>query len=142
MRFFYFLLFCFSLIICISCGNDDKNESDINTPESEYYVKYHYSCDSGNRYYIKFEAQYLNEIGVIMSRQYGLGATVWGGGSTHYEDEIICGPFKYGDTLKLWIVNAEHVSKCLLEISVSKDNAPFALKETSNGKALSYTINY
>lgn len=136
------LLFC----NCSKETNDElppanetpSNQSEVK--ESEYYVKYVFSCGN-NVYFCMYTAQYINEKGVVCSKKYGANTTA-SHGSRFYSDEITCGPFKFGDRPSLDITNQQSISYRQLEIHVSKDGSPFAIKASSNSSHIDYTIEY
>ena len=131
-RFLICLLVGLNLFAC-SKDSDDENMS------AEYYVKYHFKCSDAKRY-VAFVINYTNENLTTSKRSYGYDNLR--GGSSKYEDEIVCGPFKHGDMIKLSMSDVKYVSSQLLEINVSKDNSPFALKKSSNSSSVFYTIDY
>ena len=139
----YLVLILISLSFFACSEDDNENETKVPESKSEYYVKYHFICgDDIGRRYVKFTINYVNEKLEKASKIYGQNSSVWGGGKSSYEDEIICGPFKYGDNISLSTSNEQSVYSRLLEISVSKDNSPFALKVSKNSQEISYTINF
>ena len=133
-RFLICLLVGLNLLAC-SKDSDDEKVSD------EYYVKYHFVGSNTARHFVSFEITYTNEQLSTSKKVYGANTTAFHG-STRYEDEIICGPFKYNDMVKLSMRNLLSVNSQLLEIYVSKNNSPFALKKSSNSSSVSYSIDY
>lgn len=128
------ILIVFGLMLLLFGCSDDSDH------KSEYYVKYHFLCSDGF-HYIRFTANYTNEKKQTVRVSFGENTSNYNG-SRKYEDEIICGPFKYGDNVSLSLTNQISVTSRLLEISVSKDNSPFALKESKNSSSISYTIDF
>ena len=115
------------------CSNDD----DLQLKKGIYYVKYSFTC--GNSIYLSsFVVKYTDENLQTRSKSYGKNTSA-SKAKKSYTDEIICGPFKYGDHVELRITDAVNVNDRFLEISVSKDNSPFALK-VSGSSYLSYDI--
>ena len=121
------LVFCSLFILTFSCNKEDidNNEVEIN---DIYYVKY---SIKGNGAYGRFsnwsastpEGQYTN---------YGYQVKSWN--QTY-------GPINKGFRCNVQI--GKYISGApTIEIYVSKNNAPFALKATETGKSASYTINF
>ncbi len=129
------ILICiFISLFVFGCSKDDKEDS-------VYYIKYHFVGKSNSHYWVIFDIEYTNEHLQTDKKEYGDRYTVWHGNSS-YEDEIICGPFKYNDNVTLSMSNIRSVSSRLLEIYVSKDNSPFLLKGSSQSASISYTIDF
>lgn len=138
------LYIIFSVFCLFNCS---KPEPQVNN--DEYYVKYVFSCQVvqykkvyTTPYLIKFTNSNLKED----TRSY----------ETVNEEEISCGPFKYGDKLKISLEHYYHdnvggssQAQTLIDIYVSKNNSPFALKKTKSSSSqepyttlLEYIIDY
>ena len=126
------LIFAVSLFGC--------KESDIEKSiNDDYYVKYHYYAD-GVIHSCGFKIKYLNS--VTSNSNPAVNTIVHHPQSEKCENEIICGPFKKNDTVAIEMTNESYVGKRLLEIYVSKDNSPFALRKSTTSNKLEYTIDY
>lgn len=135
------LIFTFSLLGC------DKNdiEEDINNNEKEnvdYYVKYHY-YGNGGLHFCYFNITFLNSVTSNSNSAENTIVYKYPEFQTrHIEDEIICGPFKKNDKVAIKMTNESSVVNRLLEIYISKDNSPFALRKSTTSNKLEYTIDY
>ena len=129
------LMCMISFLSCTKeCFYNDENT------EVDYYVKYHYWAKSGTAQSCNFKITYLNS---VTSNSDGAVHTIYPYNGTNIkEDEIICGPFKKNDTVAIEMTNESYVGKRLLEIYVSKDNSPFALRKSTTSNKLEYTIDY
>ncbi len=126
-------LFLSLVFMSTGCSNDD----DLELKKGIYYVKYSFTC--GNSLHLcSFVIKYTDGNLQTSSKSYGKNPSA-SKAQKSYTDEIICGPFNYGDHVELEITNAVNVYNRSLEISVSKDNSPFALK-VSGSSHLSYDI--
>ena len=135
------LIFTFSLLGCTKSDIENDIEENISNKENidvDYYVKYHYYADGGN-YHCGFNITYLNS---VTSNSNPAVNTITHKASKTVENEIICGPFKKGDKASIEMSNESSVVSRLLEISVSKNNSPFALRKSTNSRKLEYTIDY
>ena len=135
------LILTFSLLGC----TESSIEEDINNENKEdvdYYVKYHY-YGNGGVHICTFNITFLNS---VTSNSNSAENTIIYKypeyQSKHIEDEIICGPFKKGDKASIEMSNESSVVNRLLEIYVSKNNSPFALRKSTNSRKLEYTIDY
>lgn len=114
----------------------------IEKSDVEYYVKYHYYGDGGY-HYCNFSIKYLNSVTSNSNpAENTITYTYPNTKSQHIENEIICGPFKKNDKVSIEMYNESSVSSRLLEIYVSKENSPFALRKNTNSSKLEYTIDY
>ena len=126
------LIFAVSLFGC--------KESDIEKSiNDDYYVKYHYYAD-GVIHSCGFTIKYLNS--VTSNSNPAVNTIVHHPQSEKCENEIICGPFKKGDMAAIEMSDEISVVYRLLEIHVSKNNSPFALRKSTSSKKLEYTIDY
>lgn len=149
-KILFTLLFSIVPLLFVSCTTDDReNEDNIYKIECEkkynleYYVKYKFKCGN-NVHFTQFDIAYINKIDgkcIIEYKKYGMNTSNFHG-SRFYEDEIICGPFNYNDTVSLTITNRHEVYFYNLEIYVSKDSSPFSLKKYENACSIKYIINY
>ena len=129
------------IIPLYSCSENEMEES-INSNNDDYYVKYHYYGDGGI-HFCTFNITYLNSVtsnsnGAINTIVYKYPETQ----SRHIEDEIICGPFKKNDKVAIEMTNESSVINRLLEIHISKNSSPFALRKSTTSNKLEYTIDY
>ena len=131
-----------SIVTIVGCNNDDSEIEPKVEPkvESIYYAKYNISAGN-NTHFCKFALYFTDSYNKISIRNYGENTTN-SHGSKSYSDEIIVGPFKQNDTLKLSINNTVSVYYYNMEIYVSKDNSPFALKAQTNTSSLEYIIDF
>lgn len=124
------------------CTENDMEEK-INNEEKvdidEYYVKYHYYADGGV-HFCGFNITYLNS--VTSNSNPAVNTITHQAKSKTVENEIICGPFKKGDKASIEMSNESSVVNRLLEICVSKNNSPFALRKNTNSSKVEYTIDY
>ena len=125
-------------------NNPKEEEQEKNSPRNnaEYYVKYHYYAN-GYQHYCFFDIIYINKQtsnsdGAVnkISYQYPYSQ------AKVIDKELICGPFEYGDKVSLEMTNESSVVSKLLEIYISKNNSPFALRKSSKGSLVEYTIDY
>lgn len=140
------ILFCVTLCCLFACSKEDENDEVVKNSEpakkNEYYVKYHYQAN-GNQQYCEFDIVYVNKetensnpaVSTI-SFKYPYVK------SSYIDQELICGPFEYGDKASLRMTNEYSVDARLLEIHVSKNNSPFALRKSTTNNTLEYTIDY
>lgn len=133
--FISYIVLMLTILVC-SCSktsDDDDNKVSIKEPEAAvFYVKYSYIC--GNpQHYSSFTINYTNDKLRTSSKIYEID------GRSH-SGEIICGPFKLGDVVELSTSNEVEIYSRLLEISVSKNNSPFALKVSENSNYIKYVI--
>ena len=136
------LIFTFSLLGCTKSDIENDIEENISNKENidvDYYVKYHYYADGGN-HHCGFNITYLNS--VTSNSNPAVNTIAHKAKSKTVENEIICGPFKKGDKASIEMSNESSVVSRLLEISVSKDNSPFALRKSTNSNKLEYTLDY
>ena len=146
------------LALCLfACSKENETDDEINRnteqeipanetqePENkiEYYVKYHFYAN-GYQHYCGFDIVYVNKetpnsnpaVSTI-SYQYPYVQ------SKVIDKELICGPFEYGDKLSIKMIKENSVVTRLLEIYVSKNNSPFALRKSTDSKSLEYMIDY
>ena len=120
------IFICISLMCMVGCSKLSQTD--------EYYVKYvfQYSkedihIDKANVSF-KFTDEHLNS----QTRNY------YGNGT---KEEVICGPFKRGDKIIASCQLSSPITyKYNIEIYISKNNSPFALK--SSGSVINYIIDY
>lgn len=117
------------ILIVLFCGCSNSSEEDI-ALKATYYVKYSFKCGN-SLYYCSFTANYMDEKLQMRSRSYGKYVPA-SEGKKSYSDEIVCGPFKYGDHVVLTITDHMNITNSIVEISVSENNSPFALKASGN----------
>ena len=132
------LILTFSLLGC----TETSIEEDINNDKKEdieYYVKYHYYANGGV-HFCGFNITYLNS--VTSNSNPAVNTITHQAKSKTVENEIICGPFKKGDKASIEMSNESSVVSRLLEISVSKNSSPFALRKSTDSRKLEYTIDY
>lgn len=121
---------CALLLCVIGCSKSAQTSEN----KDEYYVKYVFQYSKENIHSDKataiftFTDEHLNS----QTRNYiGTGA----------KDEIICGPFKRGDRITASCVLTSSITYSYnIEIQVSKNNSPFALK--GSGEIIDYIIDY
>ncbi len=121
--------------------------SKLNT--DEYYVKYVFTCQVvqyGKVYPTSYTVCFTDSNLQEQSRSFKSGK----------EESVICGPFKYGNGVKLSLehfyydnVGGSSSANTFLEVYVSKNNSPFALQKSVNNSSqnpqtttLEYTIDY
>lgn len=139
-----FLLYLICVLPFIGCseGEIDDIEKNEESITSEYYVKYCYGCETLNRKYV-FYVEYTS----VSNNSIIQFVNSYEGWANKFSDEKICGPFKYGDHVSLKM-NYSSMSNTFLEIYISKNNSPFALKKydyisnTSGTGYIDYTIDY
>lgn len=146
------------LAFCLfSCSKENETDEEINkkteqakteqetqvpAEKIEYYVKYHFSANGGSHYcgfdivYVNKETSNSNPAVNTISYQYPYVQ------SKVIDKELICGPFEYGDKASLQMTKESSVVTRLLEIYVSKNNSPFALRKSTNSNLLEYRIDY
>ena len=124
-----------------------KSEQNRNT--DEYYVKYVFGCQIiqyGKTYAPSYSVAFTNSDLKVQTRRYKSAG----------EEEIICGPFKYGDNINVSLahdyydnVGGSSYVQTHIEIHVSKNNSPFALRKTKESTskepyttAIQYSIDY
>lgn len=146
-------LFRFLLLLLIplfSCNKSDSEEIVsfvhdtiyVEKQNSEYYVKYHW-VGNGQYHYCFFTITYLNSVTPNSNSEKNMITYKYPDVSrTIIEDEIICGPFKRNDKVSIQMSGEQSVVSRLLEIYVSKDNSPFALRKSTNDSKLEYIIDY
>lgn len=124
--------------LLINCGKDELEAEPV--VEHTYYAKYKITAGN-NVHFCRFTLYYTDSDGQTSSKKYGENTSNFHG-SKLYSDEIIVGPFKYNDALKLSISNTVSVTYYNLEIYISKDNSPFVLKKQANSSAVEYKIEF
>ncbi|WP_206366749.1 hypothetical protein [Sphingobacterium sp. SGL-16] len=114
-------LICFLSILTSSCTKDNiENESQ--TEVDVYYVKYKIST-SGTRIFSNWSV--TTPTGLFTKKDYN---------TRNWEGTF--GPLKKGFNCVVQIGSGEPT----IQIYISKNNEPFALKSSSTGKSLSYKI--
>lgn len=130
MRFLkIFLLVC--MLFTIGCETYE-DEDIINN--HNYYIKYHYIISSDSKQYCSAVVEYTDSNYEKRKIKYANART--------YEYDVICGPFKYNDTVELNIVDTYNVHSILCEIYVSTNDEPFTLRYYDNSRNNTYTIDY
>ena len=134
-----------SFLAVVGCSK--HNTDEFNT--DEYYVKYVFTCQVvqyGKIYPTPYTVYFTDSNLQEQSRSFKSGE----------EESVICGPFKYGNEVKLSLEHFYHdnvggssSANTFLEIYVSKNNSPFALRKSVNNSSqnpqtttLEYTIDY
>lgn len=138
MKIKHFVLCLLCILAITGCDKSDENIIYFDGHTDTYYIKYTYNVSSGSRHFCSFNAVYT----VFAQSDDISERTISYSGKANYEDEITCGPFKYGDKVELKIENEFNVYERSLEIHVSKNNSSFALKTFTNGPDISYTVDY
>ena len=122
-----FIILIFSSLLLFSCSKPDPIVVE---NKDEYYVKYEFTylkySTYNTEYLLTFTDSYLN----LQTRTY----------TGTDKEEIICGPFKYGDKIYASWTSSSSYPRATLELSVSKNNSPFALK--CSGETIEHIINY
>ena len=119
-------LFVLLIIGFVACTKEDSNNSSNSQPngnEVNYYVKYEASSSSYKGYGRGLTVKYTTELGTktyINSNERVVGDS-W---------EIICGPFKKGNIVRL-VINGDYY--VLGRISVGIDKESFVPKIEDNG---------
>ena len=125
------LVLCFALLLCLAgCS---KSAQSINNND-EYYVKYVFEGGNTTGYniYRNCKITFTGETGKQVDMSFG---------TSHLSYEMITGPFKYHDKVSATF-DGGGFTYMSIQIYVSKNNSPFALKCLSNGGYLEYTIDY
>ena len=114
----------------IGCSKPaEQNEEVKNT--DVYYVKYVFTHTKNGTYNAQFSLTFTDEKFNQQTRTYDRSG----------EEEIICGPFKFGDTIKASCSNGgSSFHKVNLDVYVSKNDYPFTLR--GSGNSIEYTIDY
>ena len=133
------LIFMLPLFGCTENDMEEKINNEEKVDIDEYYVKYHYYADGGV-HFCGFNITYLNS--VTSNSNPAVNTITHQAKSKTVENEIICGPFKKGDKASIEMSNESSVVSRLLEISVSKNSSPFALRKSTDSRKLEYTIDY
>ncbi len=143
-RIMYLCVLALSLVGC----NKDTKETPAEVA-SEYYVKYVFSCkiiQYGKAYSTDYSVTFIDSGLQEQTRKY----------KTVDEEELICGPFKYGDKMSISLkhyysdnAGGSSTAQTLLDVYVSKNNSPFALRKSEssssqrpNTTSLEYVIDY
>jgi hypothetical protein len=136
----FFLIGIWSIIIfgiiCSGCDDGDGNNGSGENDSDEYYVKYEVNSSSNNseKLNVTLTNEKNNNTVIIIA--------------TGKQWETVIGPVKKGFNAKLNInanpVYSWHTYRLYPQISVSKNNSPFALKkiDTSDTTRNSVQINY
>lgn len=135
-----------SFVAVVGCS---KHEPDSQPNNDEYYVKYEFSCQViqyGKSYATPYSVTFTNSSLKEQIREY----------KSLEKEEIICGPFKVNDKVGISLSHnyydnvggSSHVQSTI-DVYVSKNNSPFALKKTESSSSqkpyvtsLEYTIDY
>ena len=120
-----------SFFAVISCS---KPEHDSRTNNDEYYVKYLFEAANnvGDTHYRDCSISFTSDEGQVKMAF----KTV-----LRLSHEVVTGPFKYGSRVYATL-NGGGFPKTSIQIFVSKNDSPFALKRMDNGGRLDYTIDY
>lgn len=138
-----FIVLIFSLLL-FSCS-----KPEVNVTNDEYYVKYEFSCQIiqyGKLYTIPYSITFTNSSLEEQIREY----------KTLEKEEIICGPFTINNKIGISLshnyydnVGGSSRVQSTIDVYVSKNNSPFALKKTVSSSSqepyttsLEYIINY
>lgn len=118
-------------VLSFSCS---RPEPQVNN--DEYYVEYSLQISKVPGYINRtadIVFSFIDEYSNTQLRRYiGVGGM---------KDTVICGPFKRGDKIiASCSVESQVPYTHLIEIYVSKNNSPFALK--SSGEVIEYTIDF
>ena len=125
-------------------GKIEEIEEVDETVTSEYYVKYCYGGAASSMSWYYFDVEYTMDISNNSIIQ---GTASYEERATKISDEKICGPFKYGDKVSIKM-SYTPMPNIFLEIYISKNNSPFALKKydyidhPSGARYIDYTIDY
>ena len=140
------LLFSFVLLLCLTaCSKPVKSieKSD------EYYVKYVFSCEVvqyGISYSIPYSVMFIDSSLKQQVRNY----------KTIEKEEIICGPFSYGERISISLEHYYHdnvggssQAQSIIDVYLSKNNSPFSLRKTESSfsqepytTSIEYIIDY
>lgn len=120
-----------TLVAVIGCS---KPETEQQTNKDEYYVKYLFEGTNnvGYNFYRNCNISFTSEKGQVKMAF----NTV-----KRLSHEVITGPFKYNSTVYATLDGGGFPNKSI-QVSVSKNDSPFALKGMTNGGKLEYTIDY
>ncbi len=138
-----------SLVSFVAVVGCSKPEPDPQPNNDEYYVKYVFSCQViqyGKSYATPYSVTFTNSSLEEQIREY----------KSLEKEEIICGPFKHNNKVDISLSHnyydnvggSSHVQSTI-DVYVSKNNSPFALKKTDSSSSqkpyttsLEYTIDY
>ena len=140
------LLFGCVLLLCLTeCSKPVKpiDSSD------EYYVKYVFCCEVvqyGKSYSTPYSVTFIDSFLKQQIRNY----------KTIEKEEIVCGPFSYGDKIGISLEHYYHdnvggssQAQSIIEVYLSKNNSPFSLRKTESSfsqepytTSLEYIIDY
>ena len=126
--------FAFALISFVVVVDCSKPNPLPNTNNDEYYVKYVFTATNNvgyNRYWdcnISFTGD-KGQVEMQFQTVYQLSY------------EVVTGPFKY-NTKVFATLDGGGFPNTSIQIFVSKNDSPFALKGMENGSRLEYTIDY
>lgn len=111
-----------------------KPEPEQQTPKDEYYVKYLFEGANpvGYNVYRNCNISFTSEKGQV---EMAFNSVI------HLSHEVITGPFKYNSKVYATL-DGGGFPNTSIQIFVSKNNSPFALKGTANIDRLEYTIDY
>ena len=125
------LIVLVSFVAVIGCS---KPETHQQTNNDEYYVKYLFEGKNRHGYNIYRDCaiSFTNEKGQVEMAF----KTVNG-----LSNEVVTGPFNYGSNVYATI-DGGGFPNTSIQIFVSKNDSPFALKGMTNEGRLDYTINY
>lgn len=116
-----------AILSLVGCSKPEQRVENVD----EYYVKYVFSHTKYSTYNASFSLTFTDEKLNQQTRTYDKSG----------EEEIICGPFKYGATIKASCSNGGgDLHKMSLDVFVSKNNYPFALR--GSGYSIEFTIDY
>ena len=141
MKIVKFLLCLICVLPMIGCSEGEFDETETGKGElneietAEYYVKYCFGGQTYNRKY-DFSVKFTTILNNLITQH----VASYEGWASRISDELVCGPFKLGDTVSLKM-SYSSMTNTYLEIHVSKNNSPFALKESGSGY-IEYEIDY
>lgn len=118
----------------LSLNGCSKSELEQQTNKDEYYVKYLFEGTNsvGINFYCNCNISFTSEKGQVEMTFNAVN---------HLSHEVITGPFKRNSKVYATL-DADRFPNTSIQIFVSKNNSPFALKGMTNEGMLKYTINY
>lgn len=119
-----------AILSLTGCSKSEEQNNDVKNTD-EYYVKYVFTHTKYSTYPASFSLTFTDEKFNLRTRAYDKSG----------EEEIVCGPFKFGDTIKASCSNGgSSLHKVNLDVYVSKNNYPFTLR--GSGNSIEFTIDY
>lgn len=118
----------------LSLNGCSKSELEQQTNKDEYYVKYLFEGTNnvGINFYCNCNISFTSEKGKVEMTFNAVN---------HLSYEVITGPFKRNSKVYATL-DGDRFPNTSIQIFVSKNNSPFALKDMTNEGMLKYTINY